>query len=189
MSNEANVSTNIFLHSQKGASIQLTVRNGATKEEVASTLDVLAFGIGYAAEKYNLSASKHVTVQNVPQLQGNAPGIAGNLSFQTELLEMTMNRGKTYWKIKGHPFMNYGVTIWPEVLEAAGYNVEQLQAEVSQADNWQIEFKGYTATYAEKTKDGKTFPDKVTSLEGERIQPQEPAKLVQQAAMPEEPPF
>lgn len=47
-------------------------------------------------------------------------------SFEAEELVASMHEGKTYWKVKGGHFKLYGVTIWPEVLESAGINPEEL---------------------------------------------------------------
>lgn len=43
----------------------------------------------------------------------------GGLSFKPETLVANVTDGKTYWKVKGGRWSKYGVTIWPEVLEAA----------------------------------------------------------------------
>lgn len=178
MSNEAPVSTNVYLHSKKGASIQLTVRSGATKEEVQSVLDVLAHGIGYAAEKYKLTTEKQAVSASVPELPGNAPGYSGNLSFQAEELVKSVHEGKTYWKVKGHPFMKYGVTVWPEVLTETGFNIDQLTDNV-------YNLSGYTVQYVEK-EPGK--PNKVIKLvkaDGATAQTPQPTPP---APQPEEPP-
>lgn len=76
-------------------------------------------------------------------------------SFQAESLEATVNKGKAYWKIKGGKFAKYGVTIWPEVLEETGFNLDELDP--MQTYN----LPGYTAHYTLKD-DGK--PEKVIKL-------------------------
>jgi hypothetical protein len=63
--------------------------------------------------------------------------------------------GKTYWSVKGGRWSQFGVRIWPEVLEAAGFNAEELDpARV-------YDLKGHRAEIVLKV-DGK--PDKVTQL-------------------------
>ena len=50
----------------------------------------------------------------------------GTKTFQARELIGNVNEGKAYWKIKGVPFTQHGVTIWPEVLEDAGFNLDEL---------------------------------------------------------------
>lgn len=78
------------------------------------------------------------------------------LNFPADTLELSINAGKTYYKIKGGKFTKFGVTIWPEALEAAGWDTSQLQA--TEVYN----LRGWTAHYVTKD-DGK--PDKVIRLE------------------------
>jgi len=63
-------------------------------------------------------------------------------------------REKTYWRVKGVKVLkDYGVTVWPEVLEAAGFPAD-LAAQVKVLPGW-------TAVYT--LKDGNK-PDKVVRL-------------------------
>lgn len=41
------------------------------------------------------------------------------LTFKPEILVASVTEGKVYWKVKGGRWSKYGVSIWPEVLEAA----------------------------------------------------------------------
>lgn len=41
------------------------------------------------------------------------------LTFEASELFAQTSKGKTYWKIKGGRFSQYGVTVWPEVLNEA----------------------------------------------------------------------
>jgi len=96
--------------------------------------------------------------------QATAPAVGGNGSggddntFQASELVGSMTGGKTYWNVLGPRFPQYGVRIWPEVLQASGFNPEELDA----AQRYPL--PGYTATYVEKEKDGKIIPDKVVTL-------------------------
>lgn len=77
----------------------------------------------------------------------------GSESFPCKILAATVESGKAYWKIKGGRFEKFGVTVYPEVLTAAGFaTLDPLR---------QYDLTGYTATYALK-EDGK--PAKVTAL-------------------------
>jgi len=158
---ESPISTNIFLVGESGADIQLTVRSGATADEIQNVLDVLVSGLKYANEKYGLKpkgAHRSQPAQPAPSappptLEGNAPGIT-SLSFQADKLVAEIKGNQKYWKIVGAPFGKYGVRIWPEVLGAAGFAVDQLVES-------EYTLSGYTAHYCEK---GPGKPDKVTSL-------------------------
>lgn len=55
-----------------------------------------------------------------------APRPNGELWFPAAELLATVDNGKTYWRVKGGEFRKYGVTIYPEVLEAAGFDFDQL---------------------------------------------------------------
>lgn len=72
-----------------------------------------------------------------------------------EAAELLHRSGKA-WKIKGGKFTEYGVTIWPEILEAAGIMPEELDT------NKTYPLNGYTAYYEEITEKG--YPKKVSRL-------------------------
>ena len=75
------------------------------------------------------------------------------LVFMAESLVATVHEGKSYFKVRGGRFSKFGVTIWPEVLEAAGLkNLDPMKA---------YDMHGYTAEYVLK-EDGKA--DKVIAL-------------------------
>jgi hypothetical protein len=76
-------------------------------------------------------------------------------SFDTEKLAVTISNGKKYFKVKGGMWSKYGVTVWDEVLVAAGIPVGKLEAQ-------EYNLVGYKATFTRKA-DGK--PEKVTQLE------------------------
>lgn len=77
------------------------------------------------------------------------------LSFPAELLVASMHEGKTYWKVKGAQFTRYGVTIWPEVMKAAGFDADALDI------HQQYSLAGFHALYA-LNDNGQ--PSKVTAL-------------------------
>ena len=77
----------------------------------------------------------------------------GTQTFDAELLVGSTSGDKVYWKVQGGQFSQYGVTIWPEVLEAA---------EITNLDPTQTyDLTGYTAYYTLKD-NGK--PGKVVNL-------------------------
>jgi hypothetical protein len=75
--------------------------------------------------------------------------------FETSKLLVTITNGKKYCKVKGGPWVKYGVTCWDEVLVAAGIPVGKLEGK-------EYDLAGYKATVILKA-DGK--PEKVIKLE------------------------
>ena len=89
-----------------------------------------------------------------PQPTGEPLIDAMDLYFAAETMEATVTAGKQpLWKVKGGKFTEYGVTIWPEVLEAANLGGQ----DVSQV----ISLVGYLAYY-ELNENGN--PKKVVNL-------------------------
>ena len=77
---------------------------------------------------------------------------AKTATFPASSLAATITDGKTYWKVKGGRFGKWGVTIWPETLDAAGFGaLDPIRP---------YDLSGWTAEYIEK--EGK--PDKVVRL-------------------------
>lgn len=79
---------------------------------------------------------------------------AETFTFQGETLEATVNKGKAYWKAKGGKFAKFGVTIWPEVLAAAGFD---------ELDPMEVYNIGNRVVRYTLKEDGK--PDKVVGLD------------------------
>lgn len=77
-------------------------------------------------------------------------------SFAAEQLTATVDDGKVYWKVKGANFQKFGVTVWPEVLEDAGINIDELNPLKP------MDLTGWTAVYSIK-ENGQ--PKKVIKLE------------------------
>ena len=75
--------------------------------------------------------------------------------FDTAKLLVTITSGKKYYKVKGGRWMKWGVSVWDEVLVAAGIPVGKLEGK-------EYDFLGYRATYTLKA-DGN--PEKVIKLE------------------------
>lgn len=80
-------------------------------------------------------------------------------SFAVESIQLATGGEHPRWVVKGGPFLKYGVTCWPETLEAAGI-ADKLDAlkENHPQETWM-------AHYAERRNgDGRWVPDKVTQL-------------------------
>lgn len=87
-----------------------------------------------------------------PQARTQLPADA--LSFKAETLEKSTKGDKTYYKVKGGKFTKFGVTVWPEVLADAGFDLDTLAGVTSMV--------GYTAHYILNEKGD---PAKVIGLE------------------------
>lgn len=83
-------------------------------------------------------------------------GTQTTASFIAETLSATVDDGKAYWKVKGGQFQKFGVTVYPEVLDAAGFDVDALNPLKP------VDLSGWTAHYSLK-ESGK--PQKVVRLE------------------------
>ena len=56
---------------------------------------------------------------------GAGPAVAsgaGVQEFRAETLAASVEKGKTYWKVMGGRFTQFGLIVWPEVLAAAGFS-------------------------------------------------------------------
>ena len=76
-------------------------------------------------------------------------------TFDAERLVGSTSGDKVYWKVQGGQFSQYGVTIWPEVAEAAGFHLDQFDPQQ------EYDISGYTAYY---TLNDKGKPNKVVNL-------------------------
>ncbi len=94
----------------------------------------------------------------VPLPTEAAPATEQSLMFDAERLVGSTSGDKTYFKVQGGKFSKFGVNIWPEVLEAAGFNPDQLDPKTT------YDLTGYTAYYTLKD-NGKE--DKVVNLSKE----------------------
>lgn len=150
---EAPASWNIRYDNAFGAGEQITLR-GERYADIAADADT--------ARRWVLEHTRPVSGK-AQEAQPAAPAPAGalpvaqaqsgGLSFAAKTLVGSVTEGKTYWKVKGGKFEKYGVTVWPEVLEAAGLtNLNPMQA---------YDLNGWTAHYS--IKDGDKA-DKVVRL-------------------------
>lgn len=69
---ESTVSANIKLTSENGADIMLTIRTGATTDEIQGVLDGLAKAMVYAKERYHLTprVNGHAAARATPNGNG-----------------------------------------------------------------------------------------------------------------------
>lgn len=156
-------SINVFATDGDGFSWQITLRSSSTIADV----DHLFACARYAKEKimkYGWKPNKTgVQASVAAPVAHKDPGAVASqperkseaLTFMCDTMGAIVNNGKSYWKIRGGPFAKFGVTVWEEVLEDAGFFKHKLDA--MQTYN----LKGWQAEYLLK-EDGK--PDKVTRL-------------------------
>ena len=94
-----------------------------------------------------------------PQAAGQptvSPAPAASASFEAESLVGEMkDNGRAYWKVKGGKYTEFGVRVWDEVLEEAGFDLAALQAGTAYG------LQGFTAHY---TTNGNGNPKKITEL-------------------------
>jgi hypothetical protein len=105
---------------------------------------------GYKPGGSNGHATASAPAAPAPSNGGNGNG----QSFIAESLVANVMDGKVYWAVQGGQFTQYGVRIWPEVLEAAGYDPDELDPTEKH------DLDGITAYYTENDEGHK----KVTSL-------------------------
>jgi hypothetical protein len=90
------------------------------------------------------------------------PSSDGSKAFTADSMEITIKGEKTYCKVKGNPFTQYGVNVWQEVLQAAGLvtkHVEELDPRNPP------DVSGWVCFYTEKQlENGKTVPDKIVKM-------------------------
>lgn len=78
--------------------------------------------------------------------------------FEVESIQLAAGGEHPRWVVRGGKFKKFGVTCWPETLEAAGIAKLDPLKENKPRGNW-------TALYTERqNEEGKWVPDKVTKL-------------------------
>lgn len=165
--NEAGFSTNLFLSHTKMGRVQFTFR-GATSSDWGIVLEDVDRFLRYMHDKgWQFDNEKPAPVATTPAPQeptrqpiddsGNElPDVktatAGRLSWE-------VHDGKSSYKVMDAVFApgergtKYGITVWPEVLKAAGLNVEMGQP-VPNISGWRVDY----------VLNEKGYPQKVTRL-------------------------
>ena len=75
-------------------------------------------------EKHGYTPAETQPVMAVEPAPAGAPGQTA--SFIGGTLTATVDDGKAFWKVKGGAFSKFGIVVWPEVLEAAGFYPENM---------------------------------------------------------------
>lgn len=139
---------------------QITSRYGASTEKILKTAS-------HAIEAYQMLRQEfprnfiappaRKEPEYHPIIDGGEDGnsLPAVESFIADSLTVSMHNNKFYFKVMGGKFTKYGVTVWDEVMKAAGVTPDP--ANLPNIAGWKCE-------YITKQKDGKTVPDKVTRL-------------------------
>lgn len=135
---------------------QITSRHGSTPEKIIKNVEA-------AIEAYTILREKHprnlVQVQQPPAPQepkyqpidDSGHELPNTNFFTADKLTVDMHDGKFFFKVSGGKFTQYGINVWPEVLEGAG-----LKVDFSTTPPTVPNIAGWRATYSEEFKDGKT---------------------------------
>lgn len=134
--------------SPDGWPVDFQIDPGQTKTEEAINL----------LEKYGFTAASTAPAAS-GQSNGGSPM---TINVPAESLVALVNDGKAYWKVKGGEYQKFGVSIWPEVLESCGFDVDNLNPLKP------VNLRGWTAVCAVK-EDGKA--KKVLRLEKQEQHP------------------
>ena len=160
-STEAPRSVNFYGITSKGWNCQFTVRAVDNETLIADMGDLInrleAIGVQPKAVGRQPEGNGSQNTAPPPQKELHTDDVHPDASytFEAERMVGSTQGDKVYWKVQGGKFSKYGVTVWPEVLEASGFDPEQLDPAI------EYDMQGYTAYYVLNDK-GK--PDKVVNL-------------------------
>lgn len=166
---EAKGSFNSYFRSPSGNKDQFTLRqeDGQTDEDffarVRAFSELLAANgwSGWNAEAPARGGASAASRNGNPSTSsGQAPSASASQSFEVESIKLAAGGEHPRWVVKGGNFLKYGVTCWPEVLEAAGIadKLDPLK-DNTPSGRW-------IAHYSERQNDeGRWAPDKVLRLE------------------------
>jgi len=151
---ESKFSLNCYLDHEDGYGGQMTVR-GDTLAEWQSNFDT--FLVELEARGYRRALRK----QDAPQVhQPDKSPHGGEKFIEVESIVLAYGGEHPRWVVKGKPFTKFGITCWPEQLEAAGL-LDKLDPQG--VNTPKAKWRAY---YIEKANDaGEYRPDKVVKLE------------------------
>lgn len=174
---EAKGSFNGYFRSPHGNKDQFTLRQADDQSDADFVARVRAFTnllaeIGWTEWSFPLANSEGIhranssgysdesgVTANGSQKATDAPARTGN-SFEVESIKLAAGGEHPRWVVRGGNFLKYGVTCWPETLEAAGIAAKLDPLKDNQPTGTWI------AHYNERQNDeGRWVPDKVTRLE------------------------
>ena len=162
---EARASFNGYFLSPHGSKDQFTLRQADEQSDKEFVLRVRNFSRLLAEQGW--TPWETAAVVDTDAVAGRAAKAAQNGSaangapkaFELESIQLAAGGEHPRWVVKGGNFKKFGVTCWPEVLDAAGI-AEKLDPmkENKPKDRW-------LARYVERQNDeGRLVPDKVVEL-------------------------
>ncbi len=154
--NEAKGSFNGYFRSPQGNKDQFTLRQAEDQADKDFVLRVCSFTKLLAENGWTEWYSEENQDESTEPRRNGATNAK---TFEVEAIKLAAGGDHPRWVVKGGNFKKFGVTCWPETLEAAGI-AEKLDPlkDNKPKGNW-------VAHYSERENDeGKWVPDKVTQL-------------------------
>lgn len=156
--NEAKASFNSYFRSPQGSKDQFTLRQTDEQSDQDFVLRVRSFLALLAENGWREWATENAEPAEDSQSSNTKPAASEN-SFPIESIKLAAGGDHPRWVVKGGKFKKFGVTCWPETLEAAGI-AEKLDPLKDNKPKGQ-----WVAQYTERQNDdGRWVPDKVTNL-------------------------
>lgn len=183
---ESAASANVYVISPLPAlgNYQITVRSHCTAEDIDSLLTNigrLETGLlerGWTFKQVGDSPKKSAGAAPPPKGtppkaapppkgeqkgQGHENADENDSTFPALELSAEIKGGKVYWQItSARAYPKFATRVWPEVLEAAGFNVDELDETVRENPQQVFDLDGYTAHFVRNDSGN---PSKVVKLE------------------------
>lgn len=156
---EARGSYNGYFRSPTGSKDQFTLRQADEQSDKEFILRVKNFA--KLLEEQGWTPWEPATPSDIATVieAGGRATVAGHKEFDLESIQLAAGGEHPRWVVRGGNFKKFGVTCWPEVLEAAGIaeKLDPLKENKPQG-RW-------LARYIERENDeGRLVPDKVVEL-------------------------
>lgn len=162
--NEARGSWNGYYRSVEGNKDQFTLRQADAEHDAAFITRIKSFQKALIENGWKPWAQESAPApsneKTGAQAEGNAdPETRSGKSFDVETIKLAAGGDNPRWVVKGGNFKKFGVTCWPETLEAAGImsKLDPLKDNKPTGE--------WIAHYTERqNEEGRWVPDKVTKL-------------------------
>jgi hypothetical protein len=159
--NEAKGSFNGFFRSKAGGKQQFTLRQDSGQSDADFVARVRNFMLLLEVGGWRECVDTQARTEGGQASAENGEGDArpSNNSFEIQSIKLAAGGDHPRWVVRGGNFVKFGVTCWPETLEAAGL-AEKLDPMKDNKPKGQ-----WIAHYNERQNDeGRWVPDKVTRI-------------------------
>lgn len=157
--NEARASFNGYFRSPQGNRDQFTLRQPDEQSDKEFVARVRQFVRLLAESGWTEYAQLEANPAPEAEENGEDSEARNGKSFEVESIKLAAGGDHPRWVVKGGKFKKFGVTCWPETLEAAGV-AEKLDPLKDNKPKVQ-----WLAHYTERQNDeGRWVPDKITRL-------------------------